>query len=47
MIWAISITALILAAYSLWVSWQNHEAIKAIMKIIDEYEKMFIEVLKK
>lgn len=47
MILVVAITALVLSVYSLWVSWQNKGAIKAIMRIIEEYEKMIIEVLKK
>ena len=41
------IFALLLALYAAWASEQNTKAIHAVMKIIDEYEKMILEVLKK
>jgi hypothetical protein len=44
---AISILALLFALYAAWASEQNTKAIHAVMKIIDEYEKMILEVLKK
>lgn len=44
-IWIIVVT--VLAFYGAWASWQNTQAIKAVMKIIEKYEQMFIDVLKK
>lgn len=38
--------ALLLSVLALWGVFENTQAIKAIMKVIEDYEKMFLEVLK-
>lgn len=38
--------ALLLSVLALWGVFENTQSIKAIMKVIEEYEKMFLEVLK-